>query len=894
MPKQEFLRVYACITSGAGQARGLSHTFSADGEGAIHDNTTSLDEACSSLLLAAAKLLHEPEAWVEEGSRLGKTKIFLREAVVSKLELAKSEAWGAAATPIQTIARAHIARRARRALVAIEAAKAAARKALREWREALSNGERSMSAAPVWQSEASCDGVWRGTSSRKLHEARQWLEELVTLWRDCGEALAITLTSASYAAMQRCNTALEDEVEAAAVRQKELESQAAERDAELARKIAEEEAQAKRISCHAAEEEQEEVELKPQVRGEGRMPSELAVAKEERHTEVVNAAELSALERRVVATKDPIEMNDRAEDASTAICTAFRLDLTASGFGVCKCGAPRAEHTEGARHRPPIGAALGTLAICKPINVPEGCLDIVKTSHRHAGDPYEETFRPNRIEGVDPGEGGDGKDAAEEDKQPEKAISISDARDKENGSLAPMRSASRQQSNDGRTGIGKVLGSATARLFGARSRTTGGDGDRSTVGHCSCTEYRVDIASTSFGMCVCGAAKNLHTPAALLGGARRGSSRKIAELSRRLEAEAMPALAERYAQRMVVPASPPPLERDAEQGPPRDAKGGTGGGGIAFGALFGRWGSSRSLSKKAIGTGKVAEGDAANIATSQSSAQSKFRTSRPDGPSKDSSRPDLVASITPKDGRGSIHGEDVTGDALVPAGGLPADNMERQGALAPRAHEKINSHSQAVAPSFKCPTPISPANAINCRGQSSPNDVPTKPCGYSGTPRENEHGSANDEAALTKTFLSPTMGSTGSASDDLNTPYYTARRLVPITRPYTYRQEKDEVLEAMKSSARQGSVRALAASLGAQFNPAAPPPKLPSASSEVRAAYSGSVATEDTMSTTGLVEAPGLIREMTPLDLTPTVSRPRRAEGVRPRTRKPQREVAGQ
>jgi len=84
-----------------------------------------------------------------------------------------------------------------------------------------------------------------------------------------------------------------------------------------------------------------------------------------------------------------------------------------------------------------------------------------------------------------------------------------------------------------------------------------------------CDQFRIDLASSSFGRCVCGRSKTEHSPSALLGGWRRGSSRKIAELSRRLEAEAQPALAEQYAPRVLVSASPPPLERGGEASPER-------------------------------------------------------------------------------------------------------------------------------------------------------------------------------------------------------------------------------------------------------------------------------------------------------------------------------------
>ena len=108
-------------------------------------------------------------------------------------------------------------------------------------------------------------------------------------------------------------------------------------------------------------------------------------------------------------------------------------------------------------------------------------------------------------------------------------------------------------------------------------------------------------------------------------------------------------------------------------------------------------------------------------------------------------------------------------------------------------------------------------------------------------------------------------------------PFYSARVLVPVRAPRASgrRQQRDETLESLKSTARSGSVRALAASLGAQFNPGMPAPWL-----AAEAEGSGEAPARGPPEESAAAEASAV--EARPLDLSAATSRPRRAGGARP------------
>jgi len=213
-----------------GTGRGYAHT--APCSHPDHTLFTGLDSACTVLLLSAASLLGEPPSWVDSNTALGKSKVFLSEAIVSRLEAAKLAAWAGAVTGIQAVARRYIACRAVRALAAIAAADAAAREALRAYAASISahnlptpGGDlnaASLSSLPSLsppslplpsirggpaapRPDLGAPRAAMGGGCAHLDAARSSLEQLAVLWRDGGEALAACLPQEAYTRLQMRN-----------------------------------------------------------------------------------------------------------------------------------------------------------------------------------------------------------------------------------------------------------------------------------------------------------------------------------------------------------------------------------------------------------------------------------------------------------------------------------------------------------------------------------------------------------------------------------------------------------------------------------------------------------------------------------------------------------------
>jgi hypothetical protein len=245
----------------------------------------------------------------------------------------------------------------------------------------------------------------------------------------------------------------------------------------------------------------------------------------------------------------PAALSAAAPTTVPRACDAFRVDLAAAAFGTCVCGEPRASHEENALRRPAAnGAPFGTPLDGPPSVMPSNGTPLAPGCARTPIAPPPASpagFCPSPASILHRRVGG----------ALSTRIGMLHQHSGPSAADTPPALHLNQASPSDAARVGKENGALPSLIIITRGCMPMGRGVPGGLPATGCDHFRIDLASSSFGKCICGRPKAEHAPAALLGGRRRGSSRKIAELSRRLEAEAHPALTERC----VCPHTAPSL-----------------------------------------------------------------------------------------------------------------------------------------------------------------------------------------------------------------------------------------------------------------------------------------------------------------------------------------------
>jgi hypothetical protein len=411
----------------------------------------------------------------------------------------------------------------------------------------------------------------------------------------------------------------------------------------------------------------------------------------------------------------------------------------------------------------------------------------------------------------------------------------------------------------------------------------------------------------------------------------------------------------RYAPRVLVSASPPPFERgesspEGRHGVAADsgtdlpgaavsvpARPPAGGGGVfGFARLFAGWGADRcggpalsdGLSAPTVDTSTEIPSTVntsteilSNVNTSTATTSTKISSTGFPSPSDAAARTPLDRNARAGSGGGRLPSAN---NSAISSPATPAEpGSDTGGGLgAGRAAGDTGGGSAAdgIARTGARPPPASPLPPCTPEINLAPL-ASTEPKTYSYTGGEGLVATPSQSGGRGVCVCTPSYtggegagvrspsytGGEGHARTPSyaggagpSTPFYSPRRLVPVMRASARRRQKDDALEAIQSASRRGSVRALAASLGAQFNPAAPRPDSGQDGDEGggtgEAAGGGAADGEGSRlaSETGVLGPPLLERQETPLDVSLVVSRPKRPDGARPRSRRPPRPAAAE